>query len=207
MAFYLAQASGLLNGSFPWSVNSVLSSTNSEAAVAAAFNTAFIAFWTNASLTTYIPPTAEMTQTSVSTASATFKQTTKTVTSSTHAGTSTSIALPYHTCECITFRAAAATKWGRGRWYIPALATNALAATGWTMLAAAQTAMQTAMNAYFTSVGTSYSHVILHRKATVGGARPADSTDTVVACDIPSTFTVQRRRADKVVPSRVTVTV
>ena len=61
--------------------------------------------------------------------------------------------------------------------------------------------------AYFTSVGSTYTHVILHRKATAGGARAAYTTDTVTAADIPSTFAVQRRRADKLVPSRLSVTV
>jgi hypothetical protein len=207
MAFYLAQASGLLSGSFPWSVNAVLSSTSSESAVAADFNAAFVAFFTNAALTTYIPSTVTLTATSVSTASPTFKQTTKTVTTSSHAGTATGVALPYFCSEIVTFRSANATRWGRGRWYLPPLAVGALATGGFSLLPAAQTALQTAMNAYFTSMGTNYSHVILHKKATSGGTRPADSTDPVVAADIPSTFSVQTRRADKLVPSRLSVTV
>lgn len=206
MAFYLAQASGLLNADFPWSVNSVLQSNNSEAAVATAFNTAFRAIWTNATLAPYIPSTVTINATSVSTASAVFKQTTKTTTTASTAGTSSSAALPYFTCEIVTWRTANATKWGRGRWYLPPLATNALAANGYSILAAAQTALQDGLNAYWTSVGTSYSHVILHRKGTAGGVRAQYTTDAVVAADIPSTFAVQKRRADKLVPSRLTVT-
>lgn len=207
MAFYLAQASGLLNTSFPWSVNAVLSSSNSEGAVATAFNTAFRLIFTNATLAPYIPTTVEITATSVSTASATFKQTTKTTTTATTAGTGTSAALPFHTAAVITFRTAAATKWGRGRWYLPCLGTNALAASGFDMLAAAQTALSGAMTAYFTSVGTSYTHVILHRRATAGGARAAFTTDTVVAGDVSNAFAVQRRRADKLGVTRSSFTV
>lgn len=206
MAFYLAQVSGLLNTSFPWSMNSVLTSSGSEAAVSAAFNTAIRACFTNATLAPYIPTTVEITETTVSTASATFKQTTKTTVSATTAGTGTDAALPFHTCEIITWRTASATKWGRGRWYFPPLGFNALAASGFEILAAAQTALQDGMNAYFTSVGASYQHVILHRRATAGGARAAFSTDIVTAADIPSTFATQRRRADKVVPSRLSIT-
>lgn len=207
MAFYLLNGSGLLNGSFPWSVNAVCTSNASEATVATVFDGAFRAIFTDAGLTTYIPTTVEITETSVSTASAEFKQTTKTRTTSTTAGTSTSIALPYHTCEIVTFRTAYATKWGRGRWYLPPLATNALAADGFTILAAAQTDLQHGMNDYFSAVGSTYQHVILHKKATAGSARAAFTTDVVTAADIPSTFSVQRRRADKVVPSRLTVTI
>jgi hypothetical protein len=207
MVFYLAQASGLLNASFPWSMNFVLTSTNTESAVSATFNTAIRGVFTNATLAPYIPTTVEITETTVSTASSAFKQTTKTTVSATTAGTSASISLPYQMCEIITWRSAFATKWGRGRGYFPPLATNALASGGFTILPAAQTAMQGAWNAYFTSVGTSYQHVLLHRRATAGGARAALSTDTVTAADIPSTFAVQTRRADKLVPSRLSVTV
>lgn len=206
MAFYLAQVAGLLNTAFPWSMNSVLESSGSEAAVATAFNTAIRACFTNATLAPYIPTTVEITETSVSTASATFKQTTKTTTTATTAGTGTDAALPFRTCEIITFRTAFATKYGRGRWYFPPLGFNALAASGFEILAAAQTALQDGLNAYFTSVGSSYQHVILHRRATAGGARAAYSTDVVTAADIPSTFATQKRRADKIVPSRLSVT-
>lgn len=207
MAFYLAQASGLLNGSFPWSVNSVLTSNNTEAAVATAFDSAMRGWFTNATLAPFIPPGVTMTETSVSTASAAFKQTTKTVTTGSDAGASTSAALPFHTCEIVTFRTPFATKWGRGRWYLPPLATNALAANGFEILAAAQAAMQTAFNAYFATVGASYQHVILHRHATASGGRGALTTDTVSAVDIPNTFAVQKRRADKLVPSRLSVVI
>lgn len=207
MAFYLAQASGTLNSSFPWSVNAVLQSSGSEGAVATAFNTAFRLIFTNGAFAPYIPTTVAITATSVSTASATFKQTTKTVTTATTAGTSTSAALPFHTAAIVTFRTANATKWGRGRWYMPCFATNALAANGFDMLAAAETAFAGALTAYFTSVGSSYSHVILHRKATAGGARAAFTTDTVIAGDVSNAFAVQRRRADKLSVSRTTFTV
>ncbi|MDE3076019.1 MAG: hypothetical protein KGJ86_11375 [Chloroflexota bacterium] len=207
MAFYLAQISGTLNSSFPWSVNAVLQASGSEAAVATAFDTAARLIFTNATLAPYIPTTVAITETSVSTASATFKQTTKTTHTSTTAGTGTSAALPFHTAAIVTFRTASATKWGRGRWYLPCLGTNALAASGFDMLTAAQSALAGAMTAYFTSVGSSYTHVILHRRATAGGARAAFTTDTVIAGDVSNAFAVQRRRADKLSVSRTTFTV
>lgn len=206
MAFYLAQVAGLLNSAAPWSMNAVLESSGSEAAVATAFNTAIRACFTNVTLAPYIPTTVEITQTSVSTASATFKQTTKTTTVATTAGTGTSAALPFGTTEIITFRTANATRWGRGRWYFPPLGFNALAVSGFEILAAAQTALQDGMNAYFTSVGSSYQHVVLHKKATKGGTRAAFTTDIVTAADIPSTFAIQKRRGDKIIPSRISIT-
>jgi hypothetical protein len=207
MAYYLAQVSGLLNSAFPWSMNAVLSAAASEATVSTTFDTAIRGVFIDVSFKPYIPTTVEITETSVSTASATFRQTTKTTVSGTTAGDSSSIGLPYHTCEILTFRTSYATKWGRGRWYFPPLATNALATDGFSILAAAQTAMQGAFENYFTAIGSTYQHVILHKKATAGGGRAAYTTDTVAAADIPSSFAVQRRRADKLVPSRLSVTV
>lgn len=207
MAFYLAQAAGTLNGSFPWTVNAVLNSSQAEAAVETAFDSAFRGIFLDATLSPYIPTTVAISETSVSTASSVFKQTTKTTTTGATAGTSTSSALPYRTCEIITFRTALATKYGRGRWYFPPLAVNALAADGFSILDTAQTALETALNGYFTAVGSTYTHVILHRKATLDGDRAAYSTDPVIAADIPNTFATQKRRADKLVPTRVSVTV
>lgn len=207
MAYYLAQASGLLNFSFPWSINFVLSAAASEATVSASFDPAIRGVFTDATFKAYIPTTVALGTTSVSTASATFRQTTKTTVSSSTVGDSSDVGLPYHTCEILTLRTSYATKWGRGRLFFPPLAVNALAADGFSILAAAQEAMQGAFNAYFTAVGSTYQHVILHKKATAGGGRAAYTTDTVAFADIPSTFAVQRRRADKLVPSRLSVTV
>lgn len=207
MAFYLAQAQGTINAVIPWSCNSVLESAGSEATVASAFNTAFRAIFTNVTLAPYIPTQVEITETSVSTASAQFKQTTKTMTAAVTAGTGTSPPLPFRTCEIITFRTASATKWGRGRWYFPPLGDNALAAASGEILSAAQTALVDGLNAYFASVGATYQHVILHRKATAGGARAAFTTDLVTAADVPNLFAQQRRRGDKIVPARMTITV
>lgn len=207
MAFYLAQVSGLLNVAAPWSMNAVLSSALPEGSVATAFDTAIRACFTNATLAPFIPNTVEITQTSVSTASATFKQTTKTTTVATTAGTATDAALPFGACEIITFRTASATRWGRGRWYFPPMAFNALGAGGFELTSGAVTALKDGMNAYFTSVGSSYQHVILHKKPTKGGSRAAYSTDLVTAADIPSSFAQQRRRGDKIIPVRTSITV
>lgn len=88
MAYYLAQVSGLLNSAFPWSMNAVLSAAASEATVSTTFDTAIRGVFTNTAFKAYIPTTVEITTTSVSTASATFRQTTKTTVSSTTAGDS-----------------------------------------------------------------------------------------------------------------------
>lgn len=207
MANYLLSFGGLIDTSFPWSCNCVGVSSSTEAAVEAVWDAAVVALWTHASLAAFFPTTTELTFSSTSTASALFKQTTKTTLGHATAGTSASPSLPFHVAEVVTIRSALATRYGRGRFYLPPMADNALAAGGFTMLAAAQTALQAGMDAFFTALGGNPVLQILHRHGGGGGARAPLSLDPVVACDVSDGFVTQRRRADKRVPARITVTV
>lgn len=204
MAYYLCQFGGVIGDSFPWSCRMVTQSTNSESSVSTLWDAAVVALWTESALIAYIPTDAKLGYSSVSTASASFKQTTKTQVSHSTPGTSGSVSLPYHTCEIITFRTAFSTRWGRGRWYFPALATNALETTGGVIKAAAQTALQAGMGAFFVALTSAVTPMILHRNGADGGLITPDSLSTITGGDIPTTFAVQRRRADKLVPTRVT---
>lgn len=207
MAYFLAQASGTLAGSFPWSINSLLESSGAEATVSDSWTEAITALFEDDTLAPYIPSTVEVSETTVSTATAAFKQTTKTTESLSIVGTSTSPALPYHTCETVTFRTAYATRWGRGRWYLPPLATNAMAADGFSLLAAAQTALQAGMTAFFTAASSGFTMQVKHLRGSEDGTRGAATADAVTACDIPNAFAVQRRRADKLAETRLSVSV
>lgn len=207
MANYLHTVQGLLAGDFPWSLTAVSTSTDSESSVQTTWDAAVLSLWNLAGLQTYIPPTTSLTETSTSTASPTFRQTTKTISTHSISGGSSDPALPFNTCEIITWRSAFSTRWGRGRWFFPGLSYNALAADGYTMLAAAQTELKDGMNAFFTALGSAVQLQILHRKAALDGATTAFSLSPIVAADIPDSFAVQRRRADKRVPTRVSVTV
>ena len=207
MAFYLCQFGGVIGGSFPWSCRMVTQSSNSESSVATLWDAAVLALWQHSTLAPFEPTDAELGYSSVSTASASFKQTTKTLTSHSIAGTSGSVSLPYHNCEIITFRSAFSTRWGRGRWYFPCMATNALASTGGVLSSAAQTALQAGMNAFFVALTSAVTPQILHRNGADGGLITPDSLSPITSGDIPTSFATQRRRADKLVPTRLTFTV
>lgn len=207
MTFFLCKAQGLLAGSFPWSFNSVMSGTVSEASAQTAWDAAIVALWTNATLAPFLPPTTTLTETSTSTATATFTQFTQTRNTHSTAGTSTSAAIGFRTCEIVTFRSQYATKWGHARWFLPSLATNALATTGYELSSAAQTAIVDGVNAFFTALGTTLAMQVFHRKAPISGYVPALSTSPVVSGDVPNTFATQRRRADKIVPTRMSITI
>jgi hypothetical protein len=201
MPFYLHSANGLLNGAFPWSFHAVSSSSATESAAQTSWDAGVLALWNQASLNPFIPTTVTLTQTSTSTANASFKQTTKTATNHSLAGTGTG-ALPYEIAEVITLRTAQATKYGHGRWYLPCLAPSALATGGYILSSAAQTAIKAGADALFTSITPTLTLQILHRRATLHGPG-ANTTDPVISHDIPIKFAVQRRRADKLVPSRL----
>jgi hypothetical protein len=207
MTYFLCKAGGLLAGSFPWSIGSVMYGTISEAAAQTAWDAAIVALWSNVALAPFIPTATTLTYTSSSTATPTFTQSTKTENTHAIAGTSVDPAIGYRVCEIVTFTTLFSTKWGRGRWYFPSLGYNALAAGGYSLAATAQAAMVTGVNAFFTSLGSTLQMQILHRKAPLSGAVTAYSTSVVNGGTVPNTFATQRRRADKIVPTRSAIIV
>jgi hypothetical protein len=207
MTYFLCKAGGLLAGSFAWSIGSTAYSTNSEASVAASWDAAILGMWQLTAFAAFISEDTTLTYTSASTASATFKQTTKTTTDHNIAGTSTSPCVGYRTSMLVTFRSAYATRWGRGRWFLPGPADNALATTGYELSTAASTAVADAVDAFFTDLGPNVSLQILHRKGSLDGTVAPNSVSPVTAADTPNLFGTQRRRADKQIPTRISISV
>jgi hypothetical protein len=201
MANFLLQAGGTLDGSFPWSINAVASSTGSEAAVAAAWSTAWEEIFADAALKAYIPAMTELTETSCSTADATFHQTTKTVTSTSLSGTAATVALPFRTASIVTLRTSQETRWGRGRWYLPGPNTTALSAAGYFFLPAYTAALAGALTPAMTTFAATAQLQILHRKATAHGPGALTLTPVTIG-DVSDQPASQRRRADKRLPIR-----
>lgn len=207
MTYFLHQAGGTLPGGYPWSVRAVSEATSSEAAAESAWHTGWVSVFTNATLIAFFSTTTALTYTSTSTADPAFRQTTKTTTSVTEAGTSASEALPSQNCSIITLRTAFSTRWGRGRWYLPAPAVNALATTGPVYSTAYLDALAAALGTAFVSDWTpTLTLQILHKKGTKSGPT-ALSLSPVTGCDVSNKPGIQRRRSDKLLPSRVTVSI
>jgi hypothetical protein len=151
-----------------------------------------------------VPSTVEVTFTSTSTANAAFKQTTKTTTTHAIVGTG-GAGLPYQVGEVVTWRSAQATKWGRARWYLPPMTAAALAAGGFVLAAASVTQIVDAVNAGLTNWVGTLNFQILHRKNTLSG--PAALTLTPISSgDVADKLVIQRRRADKLLPTRSALT-
>ena len=105
----------------------------------------------------------------------------------------------------VTWRTGQATKWGRGRWYLPPFGTGALATAGFVLSSTAVADIVTAVNAGLTVWVGSLNLQILHRKNTLTG--PAALTLTPISGgDVSNKMVIQKRRADKFVPTRSTLT-
>ena len=204
MPNYLHKAGGTLSGGFPWSIGMVSTSSDSESAAQTVWDNGIVAMWDTAAYNALVPSGTTLTYTSTSTASAAFKQTTKTTTTHSTAGTATQ-GLPFQAANVVTWRTASFTKWGRGRWYLPSLGSSGLATAGYVLSSTAVSDIVTAVNAGLAVWVAALNFQILHRKATLSG--PGALTLTPIASgDVSNKLVIQRRRADKYVPTRSALT-
>lgn len=204
MPNYLMVAGGVLDTNQPWSVRMYGTSGSTEGTVASTWDSGITALWNTAAFLALMPTTNQLTYTYASTLDANWHQTTKTQSTHAIAGTATQ-ALPPHICETITWRTNKATRYGRGRWYLPPLGSGALATAGVVLSATAVTDIVTAVNNFLVATVGTIQYVVLHRKGTKGGLAPL-STDNIIAGDVPNRFTTQRRRDDKATVTRSTLT-
>jgi len=204
MANYECVAGGTLADSFPWSFRMYMTSADSESAAQSAWSSSINAMFTYSAFEALLPSETNCSYTYTSTMSADWKQTTKTQTDEDLVGTGTQ-SMPYHVCETVTWRTAQATKYGHGRWYLPALCTTALATDGYYLSSTAVGDIVAAVNAAITAWSGVLTPVILHRNGTRSGPGPL-TTDNVISGDVPDGLTTQRRRADKRVPTRTSLT-
>ena len=203
MANYLHVAKGVFAGGAFWSFTMKSSGSISESAAETAWAGAINGFFATTGVAALYSNTVELTETSTSTASATWKQTTKTRTTHTTSGSASTQELPVHDAMIVTYRAATADKSSHGRWFLPAPVAAALSVGSGGHLSASSIttltgALTTARNAI---TGAGLSPLILTRKATKGGL-PANSTRLVTEWELVTTLAVQNRRGDKLIPSR-----
>lgn len=204
MPNYLHAAGGTLQGGFPWSISMVSTSSATESAAQTTWDSGVVAMWTSAAFAALMPSGTKLTFTSTSTANALFKQTTLTKTTHNTAGGATA-GLPYQVAEVVTWRTAQATKWGRGRWYLPGMAPGALATAGFVLSTTAVNDIVAAVNAGLAIWVGSLNFQVCHRKATLSGPA-ADTLTPIVSGDVADKLVIQRRRGDKYVPVRTALT-
>lgn len=204
MPNYLHSAGGTLEGGFPWSIGMISSSADAEGAAQTAWDSGITAMWGVSGFLALVPAGTILTFTSTSTANADFKQTTKTTTDHSIAGTG-GAGLPYQVGEVVTWRTANATKWGRGRWYLPPMTSASLASAGFVLAAGSVTEIVDAVNAALAAWAGILNLQILHRKNTISGPT-ANTLTPITGGDVSNKLVIQRRRGDKFVPTRTALT-
>jgi hypothetical protein len=182
----------------------VSTSTATESAAETNWNAGIVAMWAVSGFLAIVPAGTVLTYTSTSTANASFKQTTKTTTDLNTAGGGTA-GLPYQVAEVVTWRSNYATKWGRGRSYLPPVTAAALATAGFVLATASVTAIVDGLNAALAEWAGTLNLQILCRKGTISGPA-ADTLTPISSADVSNKLVIQKRRADKFVPTRAALT-
>lgn len=205
MTNYLHSAGGLLADGQPWSISLKSVSSLTESGAQTSWDNRITTFWTTSGVAALFSDAVSLTKTATSTASASWKQTTITRATHSDAGTATTQELPSQDALIVTMRSNQATKSGHGRWFLPAPVAAALTiGTGGEVASANVTTIATALTTLFSGLVTDgVQPVILTRGKTRNGAGPF-TTQNVVTGDVPNKLGVQRRRGDKVVPTRTT---
>lgn len=197
MTNYMHKANGTSPSGQFWSFGLNSTSGLTEAQAQASWHTRTVAFFATAGVAALYKTTTVLTQTSTSTASATWHQTTKTVNVENTPGTAITQELPEQVAMVLSLGSALATKSGRGRMFLPAPVAAALAPnTGGELLAANATTLAAAVIVWFNGLAADgLVPVILTRRATA--AQAAFSTRPVTTRKLDNVLHTQKRRGDK----------
>lgn len=203
MTNFMHKANGIAQSGMFWSFGLASTGAISEAAAETAWGNAVVAFFAGAGVGALYRTDTTLTQTSTSTASPTWRQTTIHRTPHSTSGLATTQQLPDFCCPTVTLRTASATKSSHGRWFLPPPAAAAMSMSlGPKISSASMTTLSTAIATLFNSLATAgLSPVIVTRKATLGGL-PAYTVQAIVSRDMSNLMAVQHRRGDKVVGTR-----
>lgn len=113
-------------------------------------------------------------------------------------GTSAGASLPPQVALTVSLRTAKVTRAGRGRFYLPAMSVSQVSSGR--VLAAAQSSAVTAAQKMIQSLnGAGYTVVVYHRTTR--------TSDAVTSVDVGDVFDTQRRRRDKLIEVRSSLSV
>lgn len=197
MALYRHVVTGISPGE-SWSFTLHTEGTASLEAANTAWHDAVVALWTG-QLDALVSP--DITVTEVSTAELgldTGMQLTRVIDDVSLPGVATGAMLPFQCAAAVSFRTQFATRWGRGRLYLPPLSADVLSAGR--LSASAQGTILAAMQAAFTALqGDGLNPVIWSRTKL--------TTYPIVSIDVGDVIDTQRRRRNKLVEERVSANV
>lgn len=122
------------------------------------------------------------------------RQVTKVMTAASHDGTNTDEPLPPQVAVAVSLRTSLATKEGRGRFYLPPLATGA--ELGGELIVAAQEAIVAGAATALTGMATAGFPCVIYHRGSISGTM-------VNRIDVGNVFDTQRRRRNKLVETRL----
>lgn len=183
-------------GTFPgeeWIFTLHTTGTPSLDAAQTAWSNAISALWTG-ELDAVVATNVEVNEvTTASIDEATDKQLSRLSSSLSLPGVATAVSLPPQVATVVSLRSTTATRRGRGRMYLPPLASSAVAAGR--LSGAAQGAVVAAAKAMFDSLtGAGLTPIIR--------ARDLHQSTTVTSFDVGDVFDTQRRRRNKLIEQR-----
>jgi hypothetical protein len=196
MTLYKHVLAGTTEGD-DWSFGLHTLSSLSLAAEQSAWAAAVAALWTGGIASLISDEVVATRSTTISLDQPTGKQLNRTDATIDLPGTSTA-GLPYQLSICVSLSTVVATREGRGRFYLPPFTAATIAAAR--LSTAAQTTVQTSVNAMFAALtGASTTPVIYGRTSFLALQITGGSVGDV--------FDTQRRRRNKLIESRVPLTI
>lgn len=201
MTNFLHKANGTFADGGFWSFGLTTSGSITEAAAQTAWHDFVTGFFGDVNVTTYYSTGLHLTQTSTSTASATFHQTSKEVTAETFVGTSTGNQLPTVLGLVISLYTANSTRYGRGRVFLPAPTDTVLdtAPQDGMLTATVGGHIGTAWSTAWTAMQTAGLDPLLYTRQTTRSGIPQYSTSAITSRKVQGKLHVQKRRSDKII--------
>lgn len=204
MALYLLRASGVWEESEVFNFGLHVTSSAATAAVADSWSLALTEAWSGSGTPTGALNAAYSTGVRIDTATAALltqtsgQQTARADVAVNLVGTSAEDSLPPQIAVVVSLRTELANRAGRGRFYLPAPATNAC--TAGRLTTAIQTNIVNAMTRMFSALDAAGATPVLFSRTTFANT-------TITSFNVGDVFDTQRRRRNQLVETRVSGTV
>lgn len=200
MTDYYMQLHGTYAGGLAWSFGQHITSGASESALATEWHNAWNTAWTSGAfgLDTLYPTTTAITEVTVATLNGTMHEVSKTTQGLALPGISSADTLPYQESVVISWRGLAIQRYGRGRWYMPALAEDQV--NGDVVITTAANRIKTAVQSVYTAMTTDGStFFVTNKKALKDGTPPFRKT--IVTTPLVATKPARQSRRTRKVPT------